>query len=72
MILSIVLMVILVVLIVFIINRKSIKIKILEEEAEKGNPETQLALGLMFYSGVQIHRRQLLFVSMMLLLKAVL
>ena len=54
MILSIVLMVILVVLIVFIINRKSIKIKILEEEAEKGNPETQLALGLMFYSGVQI------------------
>lgn len=52
--LSIVLMVILVVLIVFIINRKSIKIKILEEEAAKGNPETQLALGLMFYSGVQV------------------
>lgn len=53
-ILSIVLMVVLVVLIVFFINRKSIKIKILEEEAAKGNPETQLALGLMFYSGVQI------------------
>lgn len=53
-ILSIVLVVILVVLIVFFINRKSIKIKILEEEAAKGNPETQLALGLMFYSGVQV------------------
>ena len=51
---SIVFMVILVVLIVFFINRKSIKIKILEDEAAKGNPETQLALGLMFYSGVQL------------------
>lgn len=48
------LIVILAVLIVFFINRKSIKIKILEAEAAKGNPETQLALGLMFYSGVQL------------------
>lgn len=48
------LIVILAVLIVFFINRKSIKIKILEDEAAKGNPETQLALGLMFYSGVQL------------------
>ena len=48
-ILSIVLMVVLVVLIVFFINRKSIKIKILEEEAAKGNPETQLALGLILF-----------------------
>lgn len=53
-ILSIVLVVVLAALIIFFINRKSIKIKILEEEAAKGNPETQLALGLMFYSGVQI------------------
>lgn len=51
---SIMLIVISAVLIVFFINRKSIKIKILEAEAAKGSPETQLALGLMFYSGVQI------------------
>ena len=28
--------------------------KILEEQAEKGSPETQLALGLMLYSGTQV------------------
>lgn len=53
-ILSIVFLIVLIVLIIFFINRKSIKIKILEEEAAKGSPETKLALGLMFYSGVQI------------------
>ena len=50
----IILSIVLIVLIIFFINRKSIKIKILEEEAAKGSPETKLALGLMFYSGVQI------------------
>ena len=51
---SIVLIVLLVILILFFINRKSIKMKILEEQAEKGSPETQLALGLMLYSGTQV------------------
>lgn len=38
----------------FLINRKKIKIKLLEEEAEKGNSDTLLALGLMFYSGIKV------------------
>lgn len=53
-ILSIILIVTIVLFIAFFINRKKIKIKILEEEAAKGSPETQLALGLMFYSGLQV------------------
>lgn len=53
-ILSIILVIIIGVLIYFIVNRKKLKIKLLEEEAAKGNPDTLLALGLMFYSGVKI------------------
>lgn len=53
-ILSIILVIIIGVLIYFIVNRKKLKIKLLEEEASKGNPETLLALGLMLYSGVKI------------------
>lgn len=53
-ILSVMLVLVLAVLILFFINRKKIKVKLLEDEAAKGNPETQLALGLMFYSGMQV------------------
>ncbi len=53
-ILSIVLIILIGVLIYFVINKKNLKVRLLEEEAEKGTPETQLALGLMFYSGVQV------------------
>lgn len=51
--LAVMFVVVSVLLIIFFINRKKIKVKLLEEEAAKGGPETQLALGLMFYSGVQ-------------------
>lgn len=53
-ILSIVLVLIIGVLIYFIVNRKKLKVKLLEEEAAKGNPDTLLALGLMLYSGVNV------------------
>ena len=57
-ILSIVLIILIGVLIYFVINKKNLKVRLLEEEAEKGTPETQLALGLMFYSGVQVAENQ--------------
>ena len=41
-ILSIILVIIIGVLIYFIVNRKKLKIKLLEEEASKGNPENLL------------------------------
>ena len=53
-ILSVVLVLLIGALIYFFVNRKKIKVKLLEEEAAKGNPATLLALGLMFYSGVKI------------------
>lgn len=53
-ILSVVLVLLIGALVYFFVNRKKIKVKLLEEEAAKGNPATLLALGLMFYSGVKI------------------
>lgn len=52
--LSVILVLIIGVLLYFIFNRKKIKLKLLEEEAAKGNSDTLLALGLMFYSGVKV------------------
>lgn len=50
----VVITIVVVVLAYFIINRKKFRLRLLEEEAAKGNPDTLLALGLMFYSGVKI------------------
>lgn len=43
-----------VMLLFFLINRKKIQVKILEEKAEKGDADTQLALGIMFLTGSKI------------------
>lgn len=44
------------ILAVLFIKRKALKAKILEEEAAKGNPDIQLALGLMFLSGAHVEK----------------
>ncbi len=52
--LSITLVLLAAAMVYLLINRKKFKMKILEEEAAKGSPDTKLTLGLMFYYGVQV------------------
>lgn len=56
-IISIILIIVTAIFIAFLIlNRKKIKIKILEEKAEKGSVEAQLALGVIYLSGIDIKK----------------
>lgn len=56
-IISLVMLVIVVLVLVYLIlNRKKIKIKILQEKAEKGVVEAQTALGVMYLSGLDVEK----------------
>ncbi len=45
-------------LVYFLKNRKSLKIKILEDEALRGDSKVKLTLGLMFYYGIKVDKNK--------------
>lgn len=50
------LVIVLLILVYFVLNRKKIKIKLIQEKADKGVVEAQTALGVMYLSGVEVEK----------------